>query len=279
MMKNIELVIDTATDLPEDIIREYHIRKVELNVAFGGVDYTGISNKEFYEMMRTSLELPKTSASSPERYMEQYKYDADIVMLTLTRKLSSSYSNANLAKEMYLADHSHKEIEVVDTTNGCIGSGLLAIMVGEMIKAGNSFAEVVKNIYDLRDRIIHYGLLETLDNAVKGGRVSKAKGMIANALNLKPIVEISDGLVKPYDKARGTKNGLKKLTDIIVNNIKSKGQKYSLLGIAHANAYDKAILIRDEILSRSNFDRVIISEIGPLMGTYTAEGAVMVAAL
>lgn len=278
-MNNIELVMDTATDLPEDIIQEYNIRKVELNVAFGGEDHTGISIKDFYDKMRTFPELPKTSAASPERYMEQYKYDANIILLTLTQKLSSSYSTANLAKDMYLADHPYKEIEVVDTANGCIGSGLLAIMIGEMIKAGNTFADIVQQIYNLRDQIIQYGLLETLDNAVKGGRVSRAKGMIANALNLKPIVEISDGLVKPHDKARGTKNGLKKLTEIMVNNIQAKDRKYSLLGIAHANAYEKALLIRDELLSKLNFERVVITEIGPLMGTYTAEGAVMVAAL
>lgn len=278
-MNNIELVIDTATDLPNDIIQEYNIRQVNLNVAFAGVDFTGISNKDFYEKMRSSAELPKTSAPSPERFIEQFKYDAEIIMMTLTEKLSSTYSAAKLAKDMYLSEYGSKVIEVIDTTNGCIGSGLLAVKVGEMIKAGESFNDIVKNIYELRDHIIHYGLLETLDNAVKGGRVSRAKGMIANALNLKPIVEISDGLVKPYDKARGTKNGLKKLIDIITHNIQKSDHKYSLLGIAHANAYDKAVLVRDEILSKMKFDRVIITEIGPLMGTYTAEGAVMVATL
>ncbi|MDO5096010.1 MAG: DegV family protein [Peptostreptococcaceae bacterium] len=278
-MNNIQLVIDSSTDLPQEVIEEYGIGVVDLNVAFGGVDYTGITAKDFYEKMRTFPELPKTSAASPEKFMEQYAKKGDIIMITLTQKLSGTYSAALLAKDLFLAEREKKPIEVIDSTNGCIGAGLLTIFAGEMAKSGKNIQEIAQRIREVRDDILQYGLLETLENAIRSGRVSRVKGLIASALNLKPIVEISDGLVKPKDKARGTKNGLKKVADLIVEGIENKKHNYTMLGIAHANAYDKAMIIKEEILSRVNFERIIITEIGPLMGTHTAEGAVMVSAL
>lgn len=278
-MNNIKFVIDSSTDLPQELIDSYQIRTVELNVAFGGEDFTGISKHDFYEKMRTFPELPKTSAASPEKFIEQYAGDEDIIMIALTQKLSGTYSSGVLAKDMYLEHNKKKNIEVIDSENGCIGAGLLTILAADMVRSGKTFQEVVQKIKDLRKDILHYGLLETLENAIRSGRVSRVKGLIANALNLKPIVEISDGLVKPKDKARGSRNGLKKVADLIVEGIKNSTHQYTMLGIAHANAYDKAMILKEEILSRVNFDRIIIAEIGSLMGTHTSEGAVMVSVL
>lgn len=276
-MNKIKLLIDTATDLPDEIIDKYNIGLVQLNVAFGDEDFTGKSKKEFYDKMRVYLGLPKTSAPSPERFIEQYKGPEDVLMLCLSHKLSATYSTAELAKELYFTENPPKNITVVDTGNGCIGSGLLAIIAGEMIEAGHTIEEVANKIISLREDVIHYGILETLDNAVKGGRVSKTKGMIANALNLKPIVEISDYVVKAADKAKGTKNGLKKIVDLMVSKMDATDHKYTKLGIAHANAIEKAMLFKEEMLSKKSFDQVIITEVGPLMGTYAAEGAILVA--
>ncbi len=278
-MNSIKLVVDTATDLPKEILSQYNISQVHLNVIFGDQDVTGISNRDFYEKMKTFPVLPKTSAPSPERFIEQYDAEEDVLMLTLTQKLSSTFSAASLAKDIYYSQRPNNKVEVIDTTNGCIGSGLLAIKVAEMIEKGVLFDEAVKKIHELKNHIIHVGLLETLDNAVKGGRVSRVRGIVANALNIKPIVEIKDGLVKPIDKARGTKNGLSKLIEIVLRSKQNSNHQYTILGIAHANAYERAIAFKEEVLKSMSFDQVVVAEIGPLMGTYTAEGAIMFAIL
>ncbi len=277
-MSDIRLVIDTATDLPEEIIKKYSIDRVELNVQFGEEDFTGISNSDFYKKMAEFPELPKTSAPSPEKFIEKYKNGDEVIMLTLTQKLSSTFSTALLAKDLYLSQHPFKEIRVIDSENGCIGSGLIAVLVGEMIQKGSKLDEIVDKIEILRKKAVHYGLLETLDNAVKGGRVSRTKGFIANVLNIKPIVEISDGLVKPFVNARGVKNGISKLIEIIKEKLNSS-EEYTLLGIAHANSPSKAAALKTEIEKLNDFKEIIISEVGPLMGTYAAEGAVLVSIL
>lgn len=282
-MNNIKLIADSSSDLPEDVIKEYDLGLVRLNVAFGDEDVSNISNDEFYAKMRTYPILPKTSAPSPEKFLEQFQLagiDKDIIVVSLAEKLSSTIGSAKLAKELY-AEESNKKVMVLESGQGSIGLGILVMKIAQMIEEGVSFDDIGKKYEEIRNNIVHYGVLDTLENAIKGGRVNKAQGIIANALNIKAIIEIVDGVVSPIDKSRGSKNGIKKALDIFVNKIeeKKKDHHYTILGIAHANSPEKANLVLDELKGRLSFDRVVVAEIGSLMGTYTAEGAVLISAI
>ena len=225
-MSNIKLVTDESADVPVELIREFDIGIVKLNVAFGDEDVSHLSNSEFYEKMKKSSILPKTSASSPERFVEQYRTDQDVIVVTLAGKLSSTYSAAKLAKDMHYAEGGKNKIEIIDSFNGCIGASALIYMAGQMAREGKPFEEIVGKVMELRDNLLHYGVLETLENAIKGGRVNRTQGFLANALNIKAVVEIKDSAVKPIDKARGTKNAVKKVVDIFVNKLDEKGKDY-----------------------------------------------------
>lgn len=280
-MNDIKLVTDSSADLTEELINEYNVGIVNLNIAIGDEDVSHLSNPEFYERMKKSPVLPKTSAPSPERFLEQFKTDKDVIMVTLAEKLSSTYSTAKLAKDMHFSEGGKNKISIIDSLNGCIGASALVLMAGEMVKQGLSFEEVEANLIDLREKVIHYGVLETLENAIKGGRVNRTQGFIANALNIKALIEVKDGVVKPIDKARGTKNALKKIVDIFINKVgeRSKEHNYTTLFVAHANSPDKIDSIMEELKGRISFERTIVAEIGTLMGTYAAEGAVLLVAI
>ena len=168
---------------------------------------------------------------------------------------------------------------MIDTLNGCVGSGLLSIFAGELINAGKSLEEIKEIVLKKRDEIFQIGVLETLDNAIKGGRISKSKAFIANALNIKPIIEIIQGDVKVVDKVRGINGGLKKIAEKIIEARLNRSDENTMLGVAHANCYERAILLKDMILEKTNFKKVIITDIGALLGTYAAEGAVLSAIL
>lgn len=272
-MAKIKLVIDSGTNLTEEIIKEYDIEKVDLNITFGDENFLEKDCLNFYDKMKKYPFLPKTSAPTPERYIEIFERNMENIVLSLTSKMSGTYFSAKLAKDLFLEKNNNK-VEVIDTLNGCIGSGLLAIFSGELIKQGKNFDEVVAKILEKKRDIIQIGLLETLENAIKGGRISKSKAFIANALNLKPIIEIVDGEVEVTEKVRGIKAGLKILSEKIIGK---KQDKHTMLGIAHSNNIQRAIDIKNLILEKTNFERVVITEIGAVLGTYTSEGAILVA--
>ncbi|WP_018589132.1 DegV family protein [Terrisporobacter glycolicus] len=278
-MNKIKIITDSSCDLNKDIIEKYNIKVVPLNVSFGEDVYIDgeLDKKEFYERMRNSKELPKTSCPSPEKFMQSYEGDEHVIVLTIASALSGTYSAALLAKNMILEENPNKKIAVIDTESGSIGHGQFVMKAAKLIDAGKNFEEAVDTIEKLKKDKFFYGSLETLENAIKGGRVNPLAGKLINALNMKVIIKVSDGVVKPIDSARGCNNSIKKVVGK-TNDIISSG-KYTSLAIAHANCLEKAEKAKEMILKNHSFEEVIITEIGSVMGTYTSEGAILVSVL
>lgn len=279
-MKKIKIVTDSSCDLNNEIAEKYNIEIVPLNIAFGDDIYADgeIEKAEFYKMMADSPVLPKTSCPSPERFMRSYEgEEEEILVITLASKLSGTYSTAVLAKSMFEEEYPNKKVAVIDTETGSIGQGLLIVKAAQLAEEGKGLDEIVSIIESLKKDIVFYGSLETLENAIKGGRINPIAGKLINALNFKVIVKIGNGEVKPCDKARGDNNSLKKVVENVCSSIK-KGEVKSL-AIAHANCLDKALKVKEMMLKNHNFKSIMISEVGAVMGTYASKGAVLISVL
>lgn len=281
MKRHIKIITDGSCDLPIEVIERVNPGIIGINVSFGDESYIGgveIDEKTFYEKMKASKELPKTSSPSPDRFIEAYKCEEDeILVFTLTSKLSGTYSNAVLAKTMYLEEHPEKRIEVIDTQSGSIGVALMMLKCNELIEQGKTMDEILIAIEQYKKEIIFFGALDTLENAIKGGRVNPIAGKVMNALNLKVIIRIDEGLVKPIDKARGGANSIKKAIEYVKTHVENEEEKTII--IAHANCPDKADKIKSLVEENIKFKEILIAGIGPIMGTFTSEGAMLVAVL
>ncbi|GAA3655099.1 DegV family protein [Asaccharospora irregularis] len=281
MKKSIKIITDGSCDFPQEVLDRVNPGIVGINVAFGEETYIGreeIDDETFYEKMRAHKELPKTSSPSPDRFIELYNCEEEeILVITLTSRLSSTYSNAVLAKQMYLEHHGDKRIEVVDSQSGSIGVALMILKCGQMIEEGKTMDELLEEIEEIKKRIVFFGALDTLENAIKGGRVNALAGRLINALNFKVIIRIDEGLVKPIDKARGEGNSLKKSFEYVKNNVGNSDNK--IIAIAHSNCHEKALRIKKFIEEHYSFEEILISSIGPIMGTFTSEGAILVAVI
>ena len=278
-MNKIKIITDSSCDLNKYIIEKYDIGVVPLNVSFGEDTYIDgeLDKKEFYDRMANSKELPKTSCPSPEKFMKSYEGDEDIIVFTLSSVLSGTYSTALLAKNMMLEENTNKKIAVIDTETGSIGQGQLIIKAAKLIQDGKSFEEIVDTIEKLKKDKFFYGSLETLENAIKGGRINPLAGKLINALNMKVIIKIGNGVVKPIDSARGSNNSIKKVAEKI--NDMMKDGNYTSLAIAHSNCPEKAEKIKELILKNNNFEEVIMCEIGSVMGVYASSGAILVSVM
>ena len=279
-MSKIKIITDSSCDLNKDIVERYNIGVVGLNVSFGKDTYVDgeISNDDFYKRMANEKELPKTSCPSPDKFTKAYDCDEDeILVITMTSKLSATYSTAVLAKNMFLEENSNKNIKIIDSESGSIGQGLLVVKAAQLAEEGMSLDEIVNEIEKLKKDIVFFGSLETLENAIKGGRINPLAGKLINALNFKVIIKIIDGEVKPVDKARGDNNSIKK---VIENVLKSVGEnKNKVLAIGHANCSEKALKVKEIMIKENNFKDVTISEVGSVMGTYASKGAILISVL
>ena len=280
---SIKIITDRSCDLNKDIIEKYNIDVIPFNIFMDEKCYkdTELDSKDFYNKMKASKELPKTSCQSPAVFMPLYDCEEDnVIVFTATSKLTAMYSIAVLGKNLFEEENNNKRIEIIDTLNGSVGQGLLIIKTIQLIEEDKlTFDEILNEIEIMKKEIKLYGALDTLDNAIKGGRMSPLKGKMANALNLKGLVHVEDGLVIPFGAVRGENNSLKKVVENILNVAKNKNRDDLIINIGHANCPAKAEKVKDMLTKEYSFKEVIISEIGPAMGIYTAEGAILVSIL
>lgn len=283
-MANIKIVTDGSCDFPQEILDKVNPDIVRVNVAFGEESFIGgvdIDETTFYKKMKEEKELPKTSSPSPDRFIKVYEEEdyEEIIVFTLTSKLSGTYNNAVLAKTMYHEDHPEKRIEVIDSQSGSIGVALMILRTQELIEAGKSMDEILEAIEKMKEDIVFYGALDTLENVIKGGRINPLAGKLINALNFKVIIKIDDGLVIPVDKARGEGNSLKKLFTYIKNCVDINEIESKDVIVGHANCPEKAEKVKKFIVDHYKFEKTLVANVGPIMGTFTAEGAILIAVL
>lgn len=101
----------------------------------------------------------------------------------------------------------------------------MMLKCNELIEQGKTMDEILTEIEKYKKEIIFFGALDTLENAIKGGRVNPLAGKVMNALNLKVIIRIDEGLVKPIDKARGGVNSIKKALDYVKSHVNDEKEK------------------------------------------------------
>lgn len=278
---NVRVITDGGADLSQELVEQYQIGVVPLNIHFNHGEYKTdvLATEKFYQLMKESKELPKTSSPTPHDFYEEYKrgYQGEpIVVITITSALSSTYDHAVVAKGLFLEEFPNAQIEVIDSRTGSAAMALLTVYAVRMSQAGATFEEMVETLYKKVKSIHTFFVLETLENVIKGGRLDRVKGAIASMLSIKLLLFADEfGKIDVLEKVRGTQNALKRLVDQIGEVSKDFEEK--ILSIAHGNCEEKARKLINQILERYPFAEVILSKIGPAMGTYAGEGAIVLA--
>ena len=275
----ISLVTDSSCDLPKEYIEKYSINVVPLTVSIDGKDYIegiDIQSKEFAPMMLSAKDLPKTSMPSPGRFAETFKSLGNmgsILCLTISSGLSGTYQSACLGRDL-----SGVDVKVIDTISGSIGHGLMLLKAAEHIQEGLKLDEIIKKIEEYKRIPNILVLLDTLENIVKGGRLSKFHGSVAKALDIKVILgNDGHGEVVMLEKIRGKKKFLKRAVEKVGEMKKDFSD--TTFGITHIENIEDAEYLKSELIKKYNPKDVIINYMGSTMGTYAGKGGIILAFL
>jgi DegV family protein with EDD domain len=190
--RHVAVVVDSAADLPEDEMDRLGIHMVPVRVHFGDrsyLDKLGLSPDEFYAEIARGGELPKTSQPPPGDFRRQFEflashYDA-VVSINLTSRASGTHAAAETAAAR---TSSHGHVTVIDSRNASVGQGLLAMYAAECAAAGQRADDVVAATRAMIPRTRTFGMVGSLEYAVRGGRVSPWVKRIADALRLVPVL-------------------------------------------------------------------------------------------
>ena len=274
---SVKIVTDSAADLTQEYLDR--LTRVPLSVSFGDEEFfdgVTISHKEFYEKLIESDELPRTSQATPaafEKVFEQAKKDGDeVVVLTLSSKLSGTYQSAMIAAADY------DNVYVVDTMTVAIAQGILAVLALQLADEGMDAKSIAARIEEEKEKVCLIAMLDTLEYLKKGGRISAAAAFAGGVLSIKPVITVKDGVVEMLGKARGSKQG----NNLLVKEIEKAGgadfSKPLLLGYTGLSDVLLNKYIADSAyIWEGNVSQLQTTTIGSAIGTHAGPGAIAVA--
>lgn len=213
-MDKIKIITDSTCDLPQEIIKKYNIEVMPVLINFGEDSYLEgieITRDEMIDRIERDDCLPTTAQITPMRFEECYgKYIAEgykIVAIHMSSKMSGTYQSALIAKNEFNDD----DLVIIDALTITSGLGMLVLKAAKLVKEGHLIHEIEKEILTYRSKIKSDLFFLSLDNLVRGGRLSKGKAMIVSALGIKLILEIKNGEMDVKNKVRGSKKAIKEI--------------------------------------------------------------------
>ncbi|KYO66494.1 DegV family protein [Thermovenabulum gondwanense] len=274
-MSNTVIITDTSCDLPEEVVNKLPVIRLKMSVSLKdnpGDDISYLDIKEFYDKMRRGEIIPVTSQVPVNVFMtcfeELRKEGKKGIVLGLSSKLTGSYQAALVAKETTKADH----VKVLDTKCASLGTGLVVYKAAQMAEEGRDFDEISREIEFYAHHMEHIFTVDDLEFLKRGGRISGAQAFIGGLLNIKPILHMVDGAIFPLEKVRGRKNVVKRMVEIAAE--RGKNLENQLIGISHGDNEELALELADAMKREFNVKQIMISWIGPVIGSHSGPGTV-----
>jgi DegV family protein with EDD domain len=269
----IKVVTDSCSDITQEKAKKLDITVVPAYVHFGDEVYrdgVDIDCDQFYHKLVTSRVHPSTAAASPgdfaKVYEETAKETSEIVSIHVTAKHSAMYDSALVGKE--IAEKRGCQIKVIDSLGVTMWQGLVVIAAANAAKAGYSLKQVVSKVLETISQLRALALLDTLRYAVKGGRLGNTIFAIESLLNVKPLITLHGGEIRPAGLTRTRVKGIARLYDFIASPPHIED-----LAIVYSSTPDDARALADH--ARSLFPNLIpkISRLGPTLGVHSGPGA------
>ncbi|GAU76606.1 DegV family protein [Fusibacter sp. 3D3] len=273
------IVADSSCDLNENLKSSLGITLVPLTITVGQEHFKDDANLDVSKLINAiehCKEVAKSSCPSPQEFIEAFKDAGSVFVVTLTSALSGTYNSAMLAKDLYLKEYGDKFIHVFDSKGSSVKETLIAMVIKAMIDEKLTEMEIVEHVNAYLEKQKFFFQLGSLDTMIKNGRITKLKGIIANALNIKPILYANEhGEVELYENVRSEKKSIRKLVEIIGEHCDDFSDR--ILGISHCEALAKAETLKAEVEARYNFKKIIIVPTAGLSSVYTSRGGLTIA--
>ena len=265
----VKITCDSTCDLSRALYESYQIDVIPLGVNLGDefrCDGVNVTAQELYDYVAQTGELPKTSAVSVGDYLDRFgKYTAqgqDVVHISLSSDLSSSYQNACIASQ------SLGHVYVVDSRSLSTGSGLLVVLAAQLAGAGHSAEQIVAELEKAKPLVSVSFVLQTLDYLYKGGRCSGLTVLGANLLHIHPEIMVSNGGMHVGRKYRG--NLEKSIASYVSGCLEGRSDiRTDLIFITHSGVPAEVLqAVRKQVAALQPFTQIIETTAGSTISSH-----------
>ena len=281
---NIALVTDSTCDLSQDIIDNYQINMLPININFGEnhyLDKVTIQPEQFYTLLKENKDTPKSSQVNEKSFTNLYSHLAShydsVIAIHLSDKLSGTFNSSRKAA-LAISNEFNKPISVINSKNLSGALGLVVLRAAQAIEAGYSHDQVVNMAESWSNHLKIFVSVKSIKYLVRGGRVSAVRGLIARILNINPIVSIDEtGKAVVFDKSFNQRANMEKVMGY-VTKISHEKIIWNYI-VLHANNDDAAKYFSDKMENLTHKKPVSVVNISPIIGANAGIGAAAVALL
>jgi DegV family protein with EDD domain len=272
-MPPVAIVTDTCHYLPRALVAEHELHEVSLYVHWNGradreADLDGFD--AYYANLRTADSVPTTSQPSVGDFLAVYEplLDAgrDIVSVHLAAGLSGTYQSALQARDA-LGERADR-VHVVDSATACGGEGFCVLAASAAARRGEDAAAVAEHVRRAREQLRMYFSIDTLEFLRKGGRIGGAQAWLGSALKIKPILTV-ESEITPIERVRTSARAFERMADLLQERKDAGADAWM---VQHIQAPDVAARLVERGREIFGTDPVVMSEIGPVIGTHVGPG-------
>lgn len=276
----IRIITDSASDLPKEYIEQHKLHVIPTPVVIDDVDYfdgATIQTKEFYTILDDIRRDVKTYHINPAMFTDAFTPYAQagdtVIYLCFSTGIAGTYNAANIAKDNVLEEYPDFDLTIIDSKSASIGFGLVVTKLVTMLEKGASKEELIEAAEYYICHIRHVFTVHTLAYLIKGGRLTKFKGTLAETLDMKPILIVDEkGALSVIKTVRGRKKSLRFLADY------AKEQGYQLekqqIAICHGEDEEGRDYMLSVIEQLIHPKSVLVGTVGCAIGAHTGRGSV-----
>ncbi|MGF0096116.1 DegV family protein [Peptoniphilus sp. SGI.035] len=274
-----KIISDTSCDLTKEEIKDLGIEYVPFKISIDGVEYEDDDNlniQEYLDKMEKTENPIKTACPSPYDYLKiiEKNIDKDIYISTISSKLSGSYNSAKVAEQEARDKFKGIKIHVIDTKSASAGHTRIILKLLDLLK-DKSFEEVVPAINKEVENEVTMFVLENMKNLIKNGRIKKSAGLIANVLNIRPIMISNDGEIELFEINRGIKKSLDKMVKAIGKECRVNNP--NLVTLSYVRNEERAEKIKEKIEEMYDGVKVHVRHTNGLSSGYADIGGIVIA--
>jgi DegV family protein with EDD domain len=269
-MPNVAIVTDSTADLPEELYSQNNITVVPLSVIFGEDIYIDngkeLTTDKFYQKLKSSNKLPTTTQPTPSDFIKVYRAlfedHKKILSIHISKKMSGTADSAEAAKKALDSE----DIIVIDSEVTTIALGLIILKAAQLADENRTIEEIIDKVETLKAGINTLFIPHTLEYLQKGGRIGRAKGLIASLLEIKPILTLHLGEVSQYKTTRRWNQAKNEMLNSIQSTIKGKPDLF--VSVADADLEEEGNEMAEKIKESFKPRFILRSKIGCVVGAH-----------
>lgn len=280
MMSDYVIVSDATLDLPAGLVEEYDLRIIPMGFSIDNKEYSHypdereLAIEDFYSRLKNGA-ISQTTQITPVVFTEYFedilKQGKDIIYISFSSGLSGTYNTSQLVIRDLKEDYPERKIYSIDSLCASIGEGLLVLHAAMQKKQGMDIDQLREWIENNKRGARHWFTVKDLFFLKRGGRISSIEAVVGTALKIRPVLSTDDnGKLTVVSKIRGAKAEL----ELMLGKLEQESIDLSsqTIIIGHGDDLQQAKELERLIRDKYKVKEIIISKIGPIIGTHTGPG-------